>query len=260
LIWIMSLSALDAGLLVRQTFVARVEHHATLGSTNDRANQHAAEGTGPLPLLIVADEQTAGRGRGAHRWWTAPGSLACSLLLDVDELGVDCTRLPLVALATGVAIVETVAPLVPAHTVGLHWPNDVSVAGRKLAGILVEVPCRRRLVLGIGLNMNSSLRQAPPELQKTATTLLELTGTRHDRMQILLAMLDHLAGRLGQLALAPEQIAARADALCLQHGQMLRIQLGRESVEGRCAGIASDGALLLDTAEGRRRFYSGELR
>ncbi|MFC1597432.1 biotin--[acetyl-CoA-carboxylase] ligase [Planctomycetota bacterium] len=257
----MPFSKLNTDLLIRQTFVARVEHHATLGSTNDRARECAAEGLGPLPLLIVADEQTAGRGRGDNRWWTGRGSLACSLLIDPDALEIDrCRSSPLVALATAVAIVETVAPLLADHKVGLHWPNDVYVEGWKLAGILAEVLANRRIVLGMGLNANNSLGDAPQELQNTATTLLDLTGVLHDRTRILLSLFERLENALGKLASHPEQIAATADEMCLQKGQTLTVQWGRQGVCGRCEGIASDGALLLHTPEGLERLYSGVLR
>ena len=89
------------------------------------------KGRGELPLLVVADRQTAGRGRGANRWWTGPGALAFSLLVDGRTVGADRSRSPLVALAAAVAVVDTVAPLLPAHQVGIHWPNDVLVAERK---------------------------------------------------------------------------------------------------------------------------------
>ena len=251
---------LDTARLIDKTFVARVEHHATLGSTNDRAKECVAEGAGPLPLLIVADEQTAGRGRGGNRWWTGRGGLAFSLLVDVHFPTVDPSRLPLIALAAGVAMVETVGPLLSSHRVGLHWPNDVFANGRKLAGILVEIVANRFCVVGIGLNTNNSLGDAPPELHPTATTLLELTGKRHDHTTLLIALLGHLADLLRQLASAPEEVAARADAACLQHGQELWIESGNRSTRGICAGIAPDGALLLDTPDGRKRFYSGVLR
>jgi BirA family biotin operon repressor/biotin-[acetyl-CoA-carboxylase] ligase len=251
---------LDIDLLVRETFVAQVQHYATLGSTNDRARQCAAEGVASLPLLIVADEQTAGRGRGTNRWWTGRGSLACSLLLDSDDPGIDLCRSPLVALGAGVAVAKAAQPLLPCHTVGVHWPNDVVVDGRKLAGVLVEALSDRRLVVGIGMNLNNSLRDAPKELQASAATLWELTGVRHRRTQILLALLRHLGEGLALLASAPQQIAAEANRLCLQHGQPLTVRLGRRVVSGRCEGIASDGALLLDTPRGRERLYSGVLR
>jgi len=256
----MPCSKLDTDLLVRETFVRRVEHYATVGSTNDRARECLADGAGPLPLLIVADEQTAGRGRGANRWWTGQGSLACSLIVEVDQFGVDRADAPLVALAAAVAVAETVSPLLCRHKVGLHWPNDVIAAGRKLAGILVEVLSDRWLVVGIGLNTNNSLRDAPQDLQNTATTLIELTGIPHDRTQLLLTLLEHLERAFGMLASAPGDIAANANTLCLQHGQELTVQLGRRQVSGRCRGIASDGALMLDTPQGPQKLYSGVLR
>lgn len=251
---------LDIDLLVRETFVCRVEHYATVGSTNDRARECLADGAGPLPLLIVADEQTAGRGRGANRWWTGKGSLACSLIVGVDRFGLDRADAPLVALAAAVAVAETVAPLLGSHTVGLHWPNDVIAAGRKLAGILVEVLSNRWLVVGIGLNTNNSLRDAPQDLQATATTLIELTGISHDRTQVLLTLLQHLEEAFRRLVSGPDEIVASANTLCLQHGQELTVQLGRRRISGRCRGIASDGALLLDTPQGPEKLYSGVLR
>ncbi|MHC4401974.1 MAG: biotin--[acetyl-CoA-carboxylase] ligase [Planctomycetota bacterium] len=250
---------LDAEHILQRTFVARVEHHATLRSTNDRAKELSAAREGPLPLLVVADEQTAGRGRGRHRWWTGRGSLAFSLLLDPEDLGVDRSGSPLVGLAAAVAIAETVAPLLADGVVGVRWPNDVFAQGRKLAGTLVEVVSRQGLVLGIGLNVNDSLCDAPPELREAASTLLELTGRPHQKTQILVRLLEQLEGTLGQLAAAPTQVAARADALCLQHGDLLTIRCGERSTSGRCLGIAPDGALVLDTPRGRSRFYSGVL-
>jgi len=252
-------SAIDTHRLLRETFVARVEHHAAIGSTNDRAKQCAAEGAGPLPLLVVADVQTAGRGRGANRWWTGRGSLACSLLVDVGSLSVDRSRWTLVGILAGVAIVETVAPLLPSHLVGLRWPNDVYAAGRKLAGILVEVVSDRLHVIGIGLNTNNALAEAPAELRDTATTLVELTGIQHDQTTILATLLHRVEDGLRELAAAPERVGARADAMCLQRGKMLTVQSGQRSVTGRCAGIAADGALLLDTPDGRQKLYSGNV-
>ena len=220
----MSTSALNLDRIQAETFVARVEHHVSLGSTNDRAKELAASDTGALPLLIVADQQTAGRGRGGNRWWTGRGGLAFTLLVEGQSLGDERLSQPLVALATAVAIVEAVTPLLqpddakrdarPPHRagfrraratgrlekssyaeghVGLHWPNDVYVGDRKLAGILVEVLPDRKHVIGIGLNANNSLADAPPELQQTATTLLDRTGRPHDPTEILTGLLKQLA-------------------------------------------------------------------
>jgi len=249
----------DVDRVVEQTFVARAEHHDRLGSTNDRAIRLASE-PGELPLLIVAYRQTAGRGRGTNRWWAGPGSLTMSLLLEPEMVAAGRTTTPMSALATAVGVVDAVAPLLAQHDVGIHWPNDVIAAGRKLAGILVEVLPSRCLVVGIGVNSNNSLADVPDDLRQTATTLYELTGRPHDQTAIVVSLLKNLETGFALLRSAPEEIAAQADALCLQHGRTLTIQQGQEPTTGQCGGIAPDGALLLETPQGDKRFYSGVLK
>jgi BirA family biotin operon repressor/biotin-[acetyl-CoA-carboxylase] ligase len=257
----MHYNRLDVDRLLAETFVARVEYYQTLGSTNDRARQCAGAGPGELPLLVVADMQTAGRGRGTNLWWTGRGSLAFSLLLGADELGeAERNRSPLVSLAAAVAVVEAVGPLLPSIPVGIRWPNDVVAGGGKLAGILVEGLPEGRLVVGIGVNTNCSLAEAPPELRRTATTLLELTGVRHEQTGILVALLGCLEKAFGQLASQPDRIGAEADALCLWRGKTLNLLVGDQAITGRCDGIAPDGALILDTPQGRQTLYSGVVR
>ena len=252
---------LDIDRILKETFVARAEYHPTLTSTNDRAIECAGEGPGEMPLLIVAERQTAGRGRNANRWWTGRGSLAFSLLLDADRLKVGkLGQSPLVALASAVAVVDTLTPLLPAKSVGIYWPNDVFASEGKVAGILVEVLSAGRQVVGIGINTNNSLADAPAELKRTATTLLELTGRQHDQTTLLATVLRHLESVFGCLASEPDRIGARADRLCLQRGKILTLELGNRTITGRCAGIAPNGALLLDTPEGRQSHYSGMLR
>ncbi len=250
---------IDVDRLLQATFVARVECHQTLGLTNDRARQCAAEGW-QLPLLVVAESQTAGRGRGSNRWWTGPGSLAFSLLLDAGDLRIDRRRSPLVALAAAVAVAETAAHRLPDRRVGIHWPNDVFVDDRKLAGILVETLSSQRYVMGVGINTNSTLADAPDELRRWVTTLRELTGQTHDSTDVLIAAMQNLAPLLLRLAASPEKVAARADAFCLQRGHRLVLDTGREQIEGHCAGIGPDGGLLLDTRDGRRVCHTGILQ
>lgn len=248
---------LDLDRVLQRTFVARAEHHVSIGSTNDRARACASGSPGALPLLITAEVQTAGRGRGSNRWWTGRGSLACTLLLDLAALGVKRREWSLVGVATGVAVAQAIAPLVPKQPVGLHWPNDVYVADRKLVGILVEGFGDRLHGIGIGVNTNNTLADAPAELQQKATTLFDLTGVHHDPTAILVGMMQNLERCLRELGAAPESLSARADAMCLQRGQELTLQQGNQIVAGRCLGIAADGALLLDTPHGREKIYSG---
>ena len=249
----------DLDRILRETFVARAEYHPSVGSTNDRAAQCAAYSAGELPLLVLAQHQTAGRGRGANRWWTGPGALTFSLLLDGRTVAARGNRSPLVALAAAVAVVDAVAPLLPEHPLGIHWPNDVMVGPRKLAGILVEVLPDGRHVVGIGVNTNNTLADAPAELQSTAATLRDLGSRTFDHTEILIDLLQRLEREFVQLGRQPQGVAAQADALCLQRGGILTLQWGKRTITGRCRGIAADGAIRLETPAGLETFYSGSV-
>jgi BirA family biotin operon repressor/biotin-[acetyl-CoA-carboxylase] ligase len=238
--------------------LARVEHHPTLTSTNDHARVAAAE-PGELPLLVIADEQTAGRGRGANRWWTGAGSLACSLLFDPAAGGIERRYFSMISLAAAVSIVEAAAPVLAHQPIGVHWPNDVFAGGRKLAGILVEALPDGKHIVGIGCNVNNSLAEAPAELQAIVASLVDLTGQRRHRTAFLLELLERLQANLRLLASSPESLGERAHELCLQRGSRLTLQAGKGLTTGVCAGIAPDGALLLETPAGLETHYSGVL-
>jgi BirA family biotin operon repressor/biotin-[acetyl-CoA-carboxylase] ligase len=167
--------------------------------------------------------------------------------------------MPQLSLAAATALIDAVSPQVDGHLLGLHWPNDLYVGGRKLAGILVDVLGDGRHLLGVGLNTNCSADTAPTELSDSIATLAHLTGRMVDHSQLLESFLERLAENLRMLAESPERIGHRFNDLCLQHGQLLTVRTGDTSVTGRCAGIAVDGALLLDLPSGRRAIYSGTL-
>ena len=249
----------DLPKIVANTFLARAEQYEVLDSTNDRARQRVGQG-GPMPLLIIADRQTAARGRGANRWWTGPGALAFTMALPSGMLPHDPRRGPLVALAAGVAVVDAIAPTLATEKVGLHWPNDVMVGRKKLSGVLVEaMPCRTHLV-GIGLNTNNTAADAPPEIRERVTTLVDLTGRQQDHTELLLAILEQFAQSLKLLVEQPEELARRANERCSQIGHALTLWSGEQWTKGVCRGIAEDGALLLDTPEGTLAFYTGTLK
>ncbi len=168
--------------------------------------------------------------------------------------------MPLRSLAAGVAIAAAVTPRLYPHQVGLHWPNDVYVGGRKLAGILIDLLADGRHILGIGLNVNNSLAAAPADVRQRATSMCDLTAMRHDRTAVLLDILAELASAFQQSAAQSDAFGARFHDLCLQVGQPLVIETGAGPIAGHCLGIAPDGALLLETARGCEKFYSGVLR
>ncbi|MDY0168135.1 MAG: biotin--[acetyl-CoA-carboxylase] ligase [Thermoguttaceae bacterium] len=188
---------LDLDRLVAESFLAAAEHYALIHSTNDRAKE-AAAAPAELPLLIVADSQTAGRGRGANRWWTGRGSLAVSLLADPARWCVDMRRDAAdLSLAAAQAVARTVNARLPEELPAeVHPPNDVYVGQRKLAGILIEGLGDGLLVVGIGLNTNNTLADAPPELLRTATTLRELLERPVDPTELLIDLLAHLDAAL----------------------------------------------------------------
>ena len=157
-----------------------------VGSTNDVA----ARGAGSIAnegLVVLAEEQTAGRGRRG-RAWTAPAgsSLLMSVLLFPPEPTADPGWLTALA---ALAVVEVVAAW-SGRDARIKWPNDVRVDGRKIAGILVERG--PGAVIGIGLNVNIRLDQFPDELRDSATSLRILTGARVDRSELARALIERL--------------------------------------------------------------------
>ncbi len=247
--------------LAASGLVAGVEYYETLSSTQDRALQLARNpGIVALPLLIVAEEQTAGRGRGTNRWWTARGSLAFSLLFDPADWSLSRDALPERSLAVGIAIVETIQPLISSHRAGLHWPNDVFASRQKLAGVLIDVLPGGRHVVGVGLNVNNTLAGAPDDVRARATSLCELAGHAFDRTTLLIDLLASLEAALRAAGADANAFGQRFQQQCLQLGEELTLEVGGQRTMGRCAGIATDGALLLETPSGLRKFYSGVLR
>ncbi|MCE9548084.1 MAG: biotin--[acetyl-CoA-carboxylase] ligase, partial [Planctomycetia bacterium] len=257
----MALDEQQLALLSAETFVRTVEQHAEISSTSDRAIALAGSADVELPLLVLADRQTAGRGRGANRWWAGPGALTFSLLLDGATLGLAPHRWPQVSLATALAVGELLCDLVPPPLVRLKWPNDVFLDGRKVCGILVESPAAAsgRLVIGLGLNVNNSTADAPPELRQSAVALCEIAGREVPPIDVLSPLLARIETQLARLTAADPELPDSWRPFCLLHGRSVQLQDHHEITTGVCQGIDADGALLLATSEGTRRFLSGTI-
>jgi BirA family biotin operon repressor/biotin-[acetyl-CoA-carboxylase] ligase len=212
-------------------------HFRAIDSTNSHARGLAAGGA-PHGTLVTAAEQSAGRGRQGRVWSAPAGS---SVLMSLIIRGPS----PLLSLAAGVAVAET-AERVGAEDVAIKWPNDVWIAGAKVAGILVEGrPQEDWAVLGIGLNTQP--QSFPPELAARATSL----GV--DDVEPVLAT---LVERLDRWTAAPDPevlTAIRArDAL---RGRPIAWNAGA----GTAAGIDPGGRLLVDTASGQVALDAGEV-
>lgn len=257
-----SLSDLNPTRLAASPHLAGLEFHAEIASTNDRALELAADPTVRLPLLVLAHRQTAGRGRGTNAWWSADGALTFSLILDPQALGVDSSRWPCLSLASAVAVCRLLERRAPHTPRALKWPNDVFLAGRKVSGILVEVtpasrPDHRRLVLGLGLNVNNSWQSAPAELAQVGTSLCDHTGTHHDRTELLLDLLHELHSQWQQLVRGDAELPRAWQSLCMLRGRSLEVAAGSHQIAGRCEGIAEDGRLLVAAPDGTIQRIAG---
>ena len=246
--------------IIAQTFVKQVEFHADIGSTNDRAiDLAAAEVSSETPLLIWALQQTAGRGRGANRWWASEGALTFSVLLDTRDLGLPQARWPQVSLTTGLAVCAALQELLPQAEIGLKWPNDVFLHGRKICGILVEIPPRQsgKLIVGIGINVNNSLTTAPAELWPTATALCDASNRTWDLSAVLIQVLLQLDQHLQQLVVNDPELPESWNARCFLRGRLVHHTVGDRITIGMCQGVDQQGALLLQTEAGLSRVMGG---
>jgi BirA family biotin operon repressor/biotin-[acetyl-CoA-carboxylase] ligase len=232
-------------------------------STNDLALARANQPGFQSPLLIGADSQTAGRGRGSNRWWGASGALMFSIVSDMSQLGLTQAAWPRFSLVTGLAISETLASFVSSMAVGLKWPNDVWLGRQKVCGILIEQSEQfpERLVIGVGLNVNNSFRDAPAENRAIATSMADATGgMTFSRTEVLLEFLSQWRRLTEQLASGQIDLVERWSRLCVLTGNPVVLTNGRNETTGVCAGIDSDGALLLRTAFSVERHYAGTVR
>lgn len=216
-------------------FGQRVFSFAELSSTNDEARRLAAEGAGE-GTLVIAERQTAGRGRRGRIWYSPPGTgLWCSLVLRPPA----SLAPPLVALLLGLAIARGIRACcgVPAL---LKWPNDVLIAGGKVAGILCEAG-PGGLVAGFGVDVNQE--GFPPELP-AATSIHMQTGCFTDRATLLRAVLEEAEGLyLEACDRGPMQLIAAAIPLLSTLGQQVEVQLEGETLRGLACGLEADGAL-----------------
>jgi len=245
--------------LVKDTFLRDVRHFDETDSTNTQSLRLIASGTAiETPLLIYAEAQTAGRGRGANQWWSQAGSLTCSIIVDIHELGIAPQQQPQLSLLTGLALLQTGQSLIPRGEFAVKWPNDVYLSGKKLAGILTEIPpgSPRHAVIGVGININNSFAQAPGELRKSSISLADHSGQSADRGEVLKTFLQRLDEQFRKLAQG-ESVFDNWPAHCLLTGKTVTIQAGPNSITGLCRGIDESGALLLQTKRGLQRMLGG---
>jgi BirA family transcriptional regulator, biotin operon repressor / biotin---[acetyl-CoA-carboxylase] ligase len=240
--------------------VLRVLWYPSVTSTMDVAAEAVRNGAA-AGVVIVADEQTAGRGRLGHLWSSPPrAGLYISLILrpPIDGEG---RLLALLTLATGVGVHDAIAAVTGLRT-ELKWPNDVMIGRRKLAGILAEGSALgtpdQAIVVGIGINI---LRSAhPPEVAARATSIEGELSRRVDRETLLESVLALVTARYSELWAGEGDGILRAWREIAPSAQGARVEIADTGTRGVTAGIDAAGALLVDTGRGIERVIAGELK
>lgn len=238
----------------------RVEFHAQIGSTNDRAREALSQPDGD-GLAVVADLQTAGRGRRG-RTWVSPAGL--NLMVSVGlHPQLDPPAAALLGIASALAVRDACAAEVPGHDLRVKWPNDVVDAdGLKIAGLLVETALEdgrlSEAVIGTGINVNWPRAEMPEEVRARATSLSELAGRQVDRVGLLGRLLDALDAEVTALEAGSSPVE-RLRAVSSIETLRVTVDLGTEQVDGTAAGFSDEGFLLLDTHAGRLALAIGEV-
>lgn len=242
-------------------FGRRIHHFFKVDSTNNVAMAlgEAGEAHG---ALVVAEEQTAGRGRAGRSWIAEKSAgIQCSLLLRPK---LPTAQAPLLTLVAGLAARDAAAEVLDAAP-DIRWPNDVLVGGKKICGILTEMRAEpdkiHYAVVGIGMNVNQT--KMPATLQGIATSLRMETGTPHSRAELLIHILRQFHTYYDQFLAdgAPPILRRFAEVSSYFQGKRVQITANSETFTGVTAGLDPSGVLRVARNDGRgiEAVYSGDV-
>jgi BirA family biotin operon repressor/biotin-[acetyl-CoA-carboxylase] ligase len=242
-------------------FNAQLHHFYKIGSTNTAAMAAAAEGAAEGSVFL-AEEQTAGRGRGAHVWHSARSTgIYCSSVL---RPVLPPYEVLVLSLAAGLAVQAAIEQVDSRVIADLKWPNDILIEGKKVCGILTEMNAEatrvRYIVVGIGVNVNQA--SFPKDL--SATSLRLVTSSEWSRVELTAALLKALDREYRELMENPnarESILQRfAERSSWVRGKNVRIEENGSSFEGTTEGLDERGFLLVRNAQGLKTVLSGTIR
>jgi BirA family transcriptional regulator, biotin operon repressor / biotin---[acetyl-CoA-carboxylase] ligase len=244
----------------------QIHHYYKIGSTNSEAMQSASEGA-PEGSVFLAEEQLAGRGRGAHSWHSARSAgIYCSVILRPAMPPSDAL---IFSLAAGLAVRGAIAEIAPQLLVDLKWPNDLLLGSKKFCGILTEMNAEatrvRYLVVGIGINVNQV--KFPADLRESATSLRIETGTEWSRVELCAALLKSLDREYQILVGDPgarDTILGRFESSSSSvRGRKVSVEVNGDensSLAGITDGLDERGFLQVRTAQGLQTVLSGTVR
>ncbi|MDY6958666.1 MAG: biotin--[acetyl-CoA-carboxylase] ligase [Halobacteriota archaeon] len=218
------------------------------------AKEGAIEGT-----VVFADEQTEGRGREGRSWFSSPGSVQLSIILRPDT---SPSKVHMVTLMTGVAVAKTIRHY--GIDARIKWPNDITIGGKKVCGILSEMGVLRDsldyIILGIGVNVNVDMGSYLKELKETATSLKAELGRDIPRIEFIQSLLWELEYQYKlferhDLTTISNEWKALSDTL----GSWVKITTQKEMLEGEAIEINRDGGLVVKLKDGSlRTIFTGD--
>jgi BirA family biotin operon repressor/biotin-[acetyl-CoA-carboxylase] ligase len=251
-----------APLLHGTIFGKNIHHYYKTGSTNNLAMEAASDGA-PEGSVFLAEQQTAGRGRGDHEWHSARSvGIYCSVVL---RPALPPSDVLVLSLAAGLAVQAAIQDVDPGVKIDLKWPNDLLIEGRKFCGILTEMNAEvtrvRHVVVGIGINVNQAV--FPSGLEGVATSLRLATGSEWSRVDLCAALLKSLDREYREMvenANARESILRRfSERSSSVNGVRVAVE-ENGGFEGITEGLDSRGFLQVRTAAGLRTVLSGTVR
>jgi BirA family biotin operon repressor/biotin-[acetyl-CoA-carboxylase] ligase len=225
-----------------------IEYHDSIESTNARARELATQGA--EDVVVVADEQTGGRGRLDRSWESPSGGIWLSVLVRPD---LPATQAPIITMAAAVATARAVQAT--GIEASIKWPNDVLVEGQKIAGILTEMEGEADrvswVVVGIGLNANVAQRDLPDDVDATTVKAHDGPVDRRTCVQTLLAEIYDLLG-------APDDVLPAWRERSSTLGRRVRVETPRGEVTGTATDVEFPGALVVATETGTERVTVGD--
>ena len=231
----------------------------SIDSTNTKAKELAEEGH-PSGTLVVADRQTAGKGRRGRSWESPTGiGIFMTLMLKPEINPNHASMLTLVAAMATTRAIRRVTG-VPAM---IKWPNDIVMNGKKVCGILTEMSAQfdyiNHIVIGIGINVHNE--DFPEEIAKTASSLYLESGQHIHRASLIEAFLEEFEDVYAEYLKTEdmEGLQKEYDAMLVNRGRQVRVLDPKEPFEGKAMGITKKGELIVDTWESRKLVSSGEV-
>lgn len=231
-------------------FGKRFYHFFKTDSTNRVAMELAYAGT-EEGAVILAEEQTEGRGRAGRKWHSEQGTGIYVTLLLRPRLSP--AQASLLTMLAGLALHSAILAQTGLNA-ELKWPNDILVEGKKLGGILTEMHAEpsqvRFVIVGIGINVNQE--KFPPELSPIATSLRKESGKTHSRLELLVRLLREFETDYNRFFReGPSYVVSRfAEVSRFADGKRVRVDTGRDTYYGRTAGLSADGLLLVKQDNG----------